>query len=74
MTKLVHGQTLTATCQCGEQIIRDDDAQALLHPDPVCEWFKNLMSRGSPEVRNVAPDAVAAHLSALRARVRNTQE
>jgi hypothetical protein len=74
MTKLVHGQVLTARCRCGGEVIRDDDARTVLHSDPVCDWFEKLASSGNPEVREIKTEAVDAHLAALRQRVRNQKD
>lgn len=60
---------------CGLVVIADDEAQTILHEDPVCARFHELAHGGAetPEVRRVENDAVPAHLAALRARVKAQQ-
>jgi hypothetical protein len=49
----------------------DDEAQAVVHDDPVCEGFDQAARAGSeqPDVRSVNEEAVDAHLDALARRV-----
>jgi hypothetical protein len=56
---------------CGALVTVDDEAQSVVHDDPVCEPFDTAARSGSeqPEVRTVNAEAVGAHLDALRRRV-----
>jgi hypothetical protein len=48
----------------------DDEAQSVVHDEPVCEAFDTAARAGEqPEVRSVNAEAVDAHLDALRRRV-----
>ena len=60
---------------CGRLVIADDEAQTILHEEPVCPGFHALVHSGAeqPEVRSVNDEAVPAHLAALRARVKAHQ-
>jgi len=68
---------LRARCPfCGLGVLRDDEAQTIAHEEPVCPRFDSVARSGAeqPETRRVQPEAVDAHFSALRARVRNRRE
>jgi hypothetical protein len=58
---------------CGLLVIKDDEAQAILHESPVCAKFSEMASKGNPDIETVPEQDVEKYFENTAEKVRKAR-